>query len=129
MHEILFGSVRWHDNHRTGAHHPEQAARLGAVDLGMQRYLSNDHVTPIVGRLAELDELARVHHRPYLEALAQFTAAGGGDLDPDTHASAGSWETARWAAGLGLTAIDALDGGSAHAAFLALRPPGHHATS
>jgi acetoin utilization deacetylase AcuC-like enzyme len=42
-------------------------------------------------------------------------------------ASAGSWAAARRAAGAGLSAIEALDRGEGDAAFLAVRPPGHHA--
>jgi acetoin utilization deacetylase AcuC-like enzyme len=69
-----------------------------------------------------------VHDELYLEALAQLSAAGGGDLDPDTPTSAGSWDTAVRGAGLGLGAIEALRRDEADAAFVAPRPPGHHAT-
>jgi acetoin utilization deacetylase AcuC-like enzyme len=41
--------------------------------------------------------------------------------------SADSWRAAFAAAGTGIASIDALDSGAADAAFLALRPPGHHA--
>ena len=54
--------------------------------------------------------------------------AGGGDLDPDTPVSAGSFDTALLAAGCGLTAIESLRQGDAEAAFVLARPPGHHAT-
>ena len=52
---------------------------------------------------------------------------GGGRLDPDTYASAGSWRAATLAAGAGLTAVEALRPGEGDAAFCAVRPPGHHA--
>ena len=74
-------------------------------------------------------ELARAHSELYLDALAQLCEAGGGDLDPDTSAARGSWATATQAAGLGLAAVDALRAGRANAAFVAVRPPGHHATA
>jgi acetoin utilization deacetylase AcuC-like enzyme len=54
--------------------------------------------------------------------------AGGGRLDVDTSASAGSMTAALLAAGAGLAAIEALDAGQGDAAFCAVRPPGHHAT-
>jgi acetoin utilization deacetylase AcuC-like enzyme len=54
---------------------------------------------------------------------------GGGRLDPDTYASAGSWNAAVLAAGAGLTAVRALRDGLGDSAFCAVRPPGHHATN
>jgi acetoin utilization deacetylase AcuC-like enzyme len=59
--------------------------------------------------------------------LERFCERGGGDLDPDTFAAAGSWTTALRAAGAVLDAVDALDAGSCDVAFAAGRPPGHHA--
>ena len=52
---------------------------------------------------------------------------GGGDLDPDTFAAPGSWETGLRAAGAVLDAVDALRVGDCDVAFAAGRPPGHHA--
>ena len=70
--------------------------------------------------------LARVHSPDYLAVLAA-TAAGGGDLDPDTYLTTGSWAAARTAAGCGLAAVDALRSRGQGMAFVAARPPGHHA--
>ena len=72
-------------------------------------------------------DLARAHGERYLEDLAAFCAAGGGDLDPDTFAGAGSWRAARLAAGAGLAAVEALDRAGRGVALVAARPPGHHA--
>jgi acetoin utilization deacetylase AcuC-like enzyme len=76
---------------------------------------------------ADLTQLARVHDIAYLEQLAAFSQAGGGDLDPDTYATVDSWTIARQAAGAGLAAIDALRRADEGLAFVAARPPGHHA--
>jgi acetoin utilization deacetylase AcuC-like enzyme len=76
---------------------------------------------------ADLTDLARVHDHDYLEQLAAFSLAGGGDLDPDTYATVDSWTIARQAAGAGLAAIDALRRADDGLAFVAARPPGHHA--
>ena len=62
-----------------------------------------------------------------MRAIEQFCAKGGGNLDPDTYASEASWVAALHAAGAGPQAVDALRSGSADLAFLAVRPPGHHA--
>src|SRR5206468_11309651 len=45
----------------------------------------------------------------------------------DTAASSGSWRAAVLAAGAGPDAVERLDRGEADAAFIAVRPPGHHA--
>jgi acetoin utilization deacetylase AcuC-like enzyme len=88
-----------------------------------------DALSLIESRSASEDELALVHDRRYLDALARLADAGGGDLDPDTPTVAGSWKTAVHAAGTGLAAIEALQRGEGSAAFVAVRPPGHHATT
>lgn len=82
----------------------------------------------LVPRAATIDELLRVHPVDHLERLAALSAAGGGRIDPDTVASRYSWDAAVHAAGAGLAAIEALRAGARHSAFLAVRPPGHHAT-
>jgi acetoin utilization deacetylase AcuC-like enzyme len=48
-------------------------------------------------------------------------------LDPDTHVSAHSYDVARLATGGVLAAVDAVMAGKARNAFVASRPPGHHA--
>ncbi len=126
---LLVGSVLGLDDHDTGPHHPERPARLEAVARGIGAADLGEATAPLEARAARTDELTLVHARPYLDALARLAAVGGGDLDPDTRASTGSWRTALAAAGLGLAAAEALRRGDADAAFVAPRPPGHHATA
>ena len=116
------------DRHETGPQHPERPARLRAVEHGIDAAELGDAAVRIEVRPAAREDLARVHSELYLDALAQLAAVGGGSLDPDTPVSVGSWDTAVLGAGLGLSAIDALQRGEAAAAFVAPRPPGHHAT-
>jgi len=80
-----------------------------------------------VAPLAAVDDLYGVHDPAYVAAIREFCAAGGGALDPDTSAVSASWNAALRAAGAGLAALDAIDGGETEVAFLAVRPPGHHA--
>src|SRR4029079_15101054 len=63
----------------------------------------------------------------YLDHLERVCSGGGGPLDADTAVSERSFEAAICAAGAGLAAIAALDAGASDSAFLAVRPPGHHA--
>ena len=114
------------DHHDTGMGHPERRARLEAACAGVRDAGFAD-VEPLPRRLATRDELLRVHSAAYLDALERFCTAGGGQLDPDTVLSPGSWETALAAAGAGLAAVDALASGAGEAAFVGARPPGHHA--
>jgi hypothetical protein len=126
---ILVGTIAGQDGHDSGPWHPERAERIAAVERGVAEAAVGEGMLRLEGRPATLDELARVHDRRYLDALAQLAGVGGGDLDPDTRMSPGSWATAQLAAGFGLTAIEALEAGRANAAFVAIRPPGHHATA
>ena len=86
-------------------------------------------IKPLEPVEATLAQLSLAHDAGYVRALERFILGGGGSLDPDTVTSAGSWRTACLAAGSGLAAIDALRRGEADAAFVAVRPPGHHATA
>ncbi|MDP1794243.1 MAG: histone deacetylase [Acidimicrobiales bacterium] len=120
---VLFGSIEGVDRHDTGYGHPERHERLVAIEAAVAPF----ELTRVVARAATDTELTRVHDLAYVEALTTFAAEGGGHLDPDTPVSPGSADTARLAAGLGLAAIEALDAGVGTAAFVAPRPPGHHA--
>jgi acetoin utilization deacetylase AcuC-like enzyme len=114
------------DAHDTGSGHPERPARLGAVRLGITDAVGDD-LLRLEPRTATLQELSRVHHPAYLDALETLSVSGGGTLDADTPVSAGSWATARLAAGAGLAAVEAVGSARGGPAFVAVRPPGHHA--
>ncbi len=115
------------DDHDTGAWHPERAERLDAVHDAVRDALDQEEIVWVEPREATVDELSRVHSMSYLRALDELCIVGGGALDPDTAVSSGSCSTARFAAGAGLAALAALDQGKGEAAFVAVRPPGHHA--
>src|SRR5205807_10553988 len=75
------------------------------------------------------DVLTAVHPATYVEAIERLSAQGGGAIDLDTVASAGSFEAARHAAGGAVRMVELLLDGEAQCVFSAHRPPGHHATT
>jgi len=126
---VLFGTVIDIDEHDTGQGHPERPVRLEAVVRGIELADLGEGIVPLTERAPTMEELTRVHPQPYLDGLAELASQGGGHIDADTVVSLGSYATATASAGLGLAAIDALRNGDAAAAFVAPRPPGHHANT
>jgi acetoin utilization deacetylase AcuC-like enzyme len=114
--------------HDTGPGHPERPARLQAVAAGLSASGLGERLIRVTPRPARRDELELVHDPDHLDAIEQLCRRGGGLIDADTTASADSWSAALVAAGGGLDAAERLRAGEADAAFVAVRPPGHHAT-
>jgi acetoin utilization deacetylase AcuC-like enzyme len=71
--------------------------------------------------------LTAIHPRAYVDSIRSVSEAGGGAFDPDTIASAGSYQAALHAAGGAVAMVEALTAGEARVGFCGLRPPGHHA--
>ncbi len=111
--------------HETGGH-PEQPARIAAIQRELERrdWLGFERVSsPAVDR----DVLTAVHPEAYVESIERLSARGGGAIDFDTVASAGSFGAALHAAGGAVRMVELLLDGKADRAFSAHRPPGHHA--
>lgn len=125
---VLVASDPLFAEHDAGRTHPERPARLDAVHAGLQLAgIDPSGHTVLERRRATREELERVHPAAHLDRLERISQAGGGHIDADTAMSERSYDAAVTAAGAGLAAIDALRAGRADAAFLAVRPPGHHA--
>lgn len=109
--------------------HPECAERMAAVEKAL--------AAPEFGALdrraappAPREALARAHPEAYLDALERASPAEGMiPLDPDTHMGPHSLAAAKTASGAVMAAIDAVVGREGPNAFVAARPPGHHAES
>jgi len=111
--------------------HPERPARLTAIREELAAPGVAAGLTWHEAPEATREALERVHRAPYVDHIRDLSAAGGGVLDPDTSTNSKSWAAALRAAGAGVRAVDlALAGqdgvGRGHA-FVAVRPPGHHA--
>ena len=78
-------------------------------------------------RMAERDELLRLHTPAYLERVAELSAAGHGDAGFFSPVGACTYEIASLAAGACLTAVDLVLAGELDNAYALVRPPGHHA--
>ncbi len=112
-------------SHITPPGHPERVERLRAIDGALCALSGLDRRTaPPV----EAAELRRCHPQAYIDRLrAAMPAQGTVQLDPDTHASPGTWAAALGAVGQACAAVDAVIAGEMANAFCAARPPGHHA--
>ena len=111
-----------------GAPHPERPARLAAILDRLEAAGLLARMERLPQRDASDEELLAVHDRAVLETVEAHHAAGGGWIDADTFVGESSPAAARRAAGAALAATGAVLGGSARSAFVAARPPGHHAT-
>jgi acetoin utilization deacetylase AcuC-like enzyme len=107
--------------------HPECAERLKAVDqaLEAERFAA---LIRVEAPLGTLDQVALCHPRAYAEALIASTPETGFvQVDADTFMSPGTIEAALHGVGGAAAAVDEIMAGKARNAFVAMRPPGHHA--
>ena len=114
-------------HHDTGAGHPERADRLKVV----QETLSGEDFTELSAQgvpAATMEQIARVHPESYIQGISAVAPHHEIiRLDADTVMSPGTLEAALRAAGACVAAVDAVATGRADNAFVAMRPPGHHA--
>lgn len=110
--------------HETPPGHPEQIARLERVLAALE----GKDATRVTAPLAAEDDLLRVHPKSHIEAIrAASPEAGFAPLDADTWMSPGSLAAAQRAVGGAVRGVDLVLSGEARNAFVATRPPGHHA--
>jgi acetoin utilization deacetylase AcuC-like enzyme len=113
--------------HDTGGH-PESTERIPAVEaeLASRDWLGFERVrAPEVER----DALLAVHTAGHVERIEEISERGGGAIDMDTVASAGSYHAALHSTGGAMAMVDRLlEDGGPDIGFCGLRPPGHHAT-
>jgi acetoin utilization deacetylase AcuC-like enzyme len=114
--------------HGVGQHHPEQPARLSAINdrliaTGLDMALHH-YNAPLVSR----ELLEAVHDPAYVASM--FELAPGEELvwvDGDTAMGPNSLQAALRAAGAGVMGVDLVMTDKACKVFCGVRPPGHHA--
>jgi acetoin utilization deacetylase AcuC-like enzyme len=114
-------------HHETPPGHPERPDRIRAVNetLGESRF---DGLTREQSPEGSLDLVTLCHNEHYVDELRHIAPTKGQIyLDGDTSMSPGTWEAVMRAVGGSVAATDAVMTGSHHNAFVAMRPPGHHA--
>ncbi len=114
-------------SHVTPTGHPERVDRLEAVTHALAGE-SFDGLDRREAPLADRAEVLRCHPEEYIARIeAAMPAEGWTSLDADTHLSPGSLEAALRGVGGCTAAVDAVMAGEVANAFVAMRPPGHHA--
>jgi acetoin utilization deacetylase AcuC-like enzyme len=107
--------------------HPERPDLLRAVEAALEAE-KFQVLARIEAPLASLETVALCHPMDYITALRDASPDEGLiQLDGDTAMSPGTFEAALRAAGGGVLAVDEVLAKKAHNAFVATRPPGHHA--
>ena len=116
-------------NHLTPLGHPERPERLRAIEQALEderfQALAREQAPK-----APLEIVALCHPMDYIEAIRNAAPAEGEGmvrLDADTSMSPGSLEAALRAVGGAMLAVDEVMNRKAANAFVAVRPPGHHA--
>jgi acetoin utilization deacetylase AcuC-like enzyme len=114
--------------HEMGAGHPEQPARLTAIEDQLIASGIGQFLTRFDAPLATDEQLSRVHPIEYVRAIRQAAPQQGTvHLDPDTAMNRHSLQAALRAAGAAVLAVDLVMEKKADTAFCSVRPPGHHA--
>ncbi len=114
-------------NHDTGSGHPERPDRIRAIE----QVLSHESFQSLYRLQApggDHQAILRVHPQEYVDAIEKAAPAEGLiRVDPDTIMSPGTIDAIMHAVGGTVLAVNAVMHGNVDNAFVAIRPPGHHA--
>lgn len=111
-------------NHVNPPGAPEQVARLKYILAALEGV----PLTRIEAPKATRDQILLCHEEDYVDSVpGRIPTQGHAWLDGDTYVSSTSLDAIYRAAGGAVRAVDAVLDGEAGNAFVAMRPPGHHA--
>lgn len=115
--------------HEMGAHHPEQPARLLAIDERLKESGLKQRLPYFDAIEVTREQLHRVHDDLYVEHV--FEAAPKDEelawLDGDTAMNKHTLQAALYSAGAAVQGVDMVMRGDLQQVFCLTRPPGHHA--
>jgi acetoin utilization deacetylase AcuC-like enzyme len=113
--------------HLTPLGHPERPDRLRAVERALEAEKFQS-LSRVLAPMASLETVALCHPMDYIEEIRDAAPREGlVHIDADTSMSPGSFEAALRAAGGAILAVDEVMTKKTDSAFVATRPPGHHA--
>jgi len=113
--------------HDMGGGHPECPGRLRAIESVLEDPKFNK-LERREATAATHEVVLRAHPQSYLTALEQASPKTGlAALDSDTVMCPATLDAALHSAGAAVAAVDSVMSGEADTAFVATRPPGHHA--
>jgi len=114
-------------NHLNGTGHPERPDRIRAIESILEQEKFQTLVRE-QAPMGELETAALCHPMDYIVEIRNVAPKEGMiQLDADTSMSPGTFEAALRAIGAATRAVDEVVGKKAANAFVAHRPPGHHA--
>lgn len=117
-------------DHNSGRNHPESSDRLRVImkELRESGLFESERCSLLEPERASVDDVKLVHEADYVRLVERSCSLGGGLLDlGDTVVSPESYETALYAVGGAIRAVDLVMAGEFQNAFALVRPPGHHA--
>lgn len=126
-------AVRFYNHESAGRHdnghgHPEAPVRIDAILTELQSNPLAETLVRCECPEASHEQLERVHGRSHVDhILSSVPSTGFVRLDADTSLSPASGEASLRAAGGACDAVDTVLTGEDRRAFVAMRPPGHHA--
>ncbi len=132
MSNLVFVYDPQFQKHLTPESHPESPNRLAAIESALHRSELIKQVRRAEPRAATGDELAAVHNPAYIEDLERKGNLARDqnarlEVESETFMSSESYDTAKLAAGAGIVAVESVLQARSQSAFVAVRPPGHHA--
>jgi acetoin utilization deacetylase AcuC-like enzyme len=107
--------------------HPERPDRLKALNLALE-HPNFAELKRVEAPRGSEDLVLLAHTEKHLQSIKRAIPESGiNQIEADTYASPSSFEAALTSIGGAVSAVDAIFAGEADNAFVAARPPGHHA--